>query len=137
MATLETDPLHGRKLVWQKAFQRWLTRTSINEIIPNLFLGGCVQFRYLSTIQENFQVITSSSSSSSYAADYLADYNPNGINFVLTVMDRDLSEQIRQKYEGKGIQHLHKEKRDKNDENILEAFGELCAVIEEKLQGYV
>lgn len=52
-------------------------------------------------------------------------------------MDRDLSQQVRQKYEGKGIQHLYKDKRDKNDENILEAFGELCAVIEKKLQGYV
>ena len=52
-------------------------------------------------------------------------------------MDKDLSQQVRQKYEGKGIQHLYKDKRDKNDENILEAFGELSAVIEERLQGYV
>ena len=52
-------------------------------------------------------------------------------------MDKDLSQQIRQKYEGKGIQHLYKDKRDKSDENLLEVFGELCTTIEERLQGYV
>ena len=136
MATLATDPHHGRKLVWQKAFQRWLTRSSMHEISSNLFLGGCVLTRHFASIRGNFSLVTTPCYSS-YAAEYLADYNPNGINFVLTVMDKDLSQQVRQKYEGKGIQHLYKDKRDKNDENILETFGELCAVIEGRLQGYV
>ena len=73
----------------------------------------------------------------SYAAEYLAEYNPKGVNFVLTVMERNLPQQTLQKYQEKGIQHVHMSKRDERDENLLEVFGELCAAIEEKLQGYV
>ena len=42
MTTLETDARRGLKLVWQKSLQRWLTRSSMDQVLPNLFLGGCV-----------------------------------------------------------------------------------------------
>ena len=42
MTTVTTDPRHGRMLVWQKALQRWLTRSSADEILPSLYLGGYV-----------------------------------------------------------------------------------------------
>lgn len=52
-------------------------------------------------------------------------------------MHKDLDEQTRQKLQANGIQHLHKKKRDEPNENLLELFSELSAVIEEELQRYV
>lgn len=40
MTTLTTDPRHGRALIWQRALQRWLTRSSVSEVLPCLYLGG-------------------------------------------------------------------------------------------------
>ena len=43
--TLVTDPRHGIKLVWRQALQRWLTRSSMDLIMPKLYLGGYVTIR--------------------------------------------------------------------------------------------
>ncbi|KAL8833676.1 MAG: hypothetical protein Q9176_007877 [Flavoplaca citrina] len=110
MPTVETDLRHGVRLVWQKSLQRWLTRSSMDQIMPNLFLGG------------------------SYAAENIANHNPNNINFVLTCMDKNLPRQTLQQYRQQGIGQLFMNKRDKRDENLLEVFGELTTALEEKLQ---
>ena len=70
----------------------------------------------------------------SYAAENLGSHNPNNINFVLTIMNKDLPPETLDQYRAKGIEHLFKSKRDERDENLLECFGELCAAIEDKLQ---
>ena len=50
-------------------------------------------------------------------------------------MDRDLSNESLDQLRSRGINHVHVSKRDERDENMLESFGELCAVIERELQG--
>lgn len=47
MTTLTTDPRHGRALIWQRGLQRWLTRSSVDEILPSLYLGGYIPFPIL------------------------------------------------------------------------------------------
>lgn len=56
------------------------------------------------------------------------------ITFVLTIMSKDLSEDVLQQYREQGIEHMFVKRRDIEDENMLEMFGELCEVIEEKLR---
>ncbi|KAL8881098.1 MAG: hypothetical protein Q9198_001631, partial [Flavoplaca austrocitrina] len=70
----------------------------------------------------------------SYAAENIANHNPNNINFVLTCMDKNLPQQTLQQYRQQGIGQLFMNKRDKRDENLLEVFGELTTALEEKLQ---
>lgn len=108
--SLRTDSRHGLMLVWRKGLQRWLTRSSFDEILPNLFLGG------------------------SYAAENLTLLSSKNVSFVLTIMSQDLSPEIIEQYNEKGIEHLFVQKRDESDENVLEDFGELCKVIEGRLQ---
>ena len=50
-------------------------------------------------------------------------------------MDRDLPSESLALLQSRGINHVHVSKRDERDENLLESFGELCAVIEGELQG--
>ena len=109
--SIRTDPHRGLRLIWQRGLQRWLTRSSLDEILPNLFLSG------------------------SYAAENSTLLSSKNITFVLTIMSQDLSSEALQQYRDQGIEHLFVKKRDEPDENLLEVFGELCAVIEEKLQG--
>ncbi|KAL9026650.1 MAG: hypothetical protein Q9180_007452, partial [Flavoplaca navasiana] len=70
----------------------------------------------------------------SYAAENIANYNPNNIDFVLTCMDKNLPQRTLQKYRQQGIGQLFMNKRDKRDENLLEVFGESTTALEEKLQ---
>jgi len=49
-------------------------------------------------------------------------------------MSKDLSEDVLQQYSEKGISHMFVKKHDTEDENLLDVFGELCRVIEEKLR---
>ncbi|KAL8875209.1 MAG: hypothetical protein Q9198_006396, partial [Flavoplaca austrocitrina] len=70
----------------------------------------------------------------SYAAENIANHNPNNINFVLTCMDKNLPRRTLQQYRQQGIVQLFMNKRDKRDENLLEVFGELTTALEEQLQ---
>ena len=48
-------------------------------------------------------------------------------------MGKDLPSEILQQYTEKGIEHMFVKRHDEDDENMLEVFGDLCKVIEEKL----
>lgn len=50
-------------------------------------------------------------------------------------MDYDLPDESLARLRSHGINQLHVSKRDERDENLLESFDELCAVIEAELQG--
>jgi len=50
-------------------------------------------------------------------------------------MSKDLPTDILQQYQEAGITHLYVAKHDTEEENLLDVFGELCLVIEEKLRG--
>lgn len=108
--SIRVDPRRGLILVWQRALQHWLTRSSVDEVVPNLFLGG------------------------SYAAENMTLLSSKNITFVLTIMGQDISAEVLQQYQDRGIEHRFMKKRDEPDENLLEVFGELCTAIEEKLQ---
>lgn len=71
---------------------------------------------------------------SSYAASNLHLLASKNITFVLTIMSKDLPQDVLQQYSEKGIEHHFVQKRDTDDENLLEVFGELCHVMEEKLR---
>jgi len=49
-------------------------------------------------------------------------------------MSKDLSADTLQQYTEKGITHLYVSKHDTEEENLLDVFGELCLVIEERLR---
>lgn len=69
----------------------------------------------------------------SYAAENISTHNPNNIDFVLSIMDKDLPPETLQRYREQGIAQTHVKKRDERDENLLEIFEELCAVLEGRL----
>lgn len=72
---------------------------------------------------------------SSYAASNLYLLESKKINFVLTIMSKDLPEEVRNQFIAKGIPHKFVKKEDVDYENLLETFGELCEVIEGNLRG--
>ena len=49
-------------------------------------------------------------------------------------MSKDLSAEVLQQYSENEVEHLFVKKEDVEDENLLEVFGELCNVIEERLR---
>ncbi len=50
-------------------------------------------------------------------------------------MSKDLPADVLLQYQEAGITHLYVAKHDTEEENLLDVFGELCLVIEEKLRG--
>ena len=78
--------------------------------------------------------LTTSLPSSSYAASSLPPLLSKNITSVLTIMGRNLSDSTLEQYREHGISQRFIKRHDVEDENMLEVFGELCEVIEEKLR---
>ena len=99
------------RAVLKRYFQRWLTRISMDEIFPYIYLGG------------------------SYAAENISTLTSKNISFVISIMSKNLPPSTREAYMDKRIEHVYIKKRDDSDEDILAVLGEMCALIEKKSQG--
>lgn len=97
--------------ILKRYFQRWLTRISMDEIFPGIYLGG------------------------SYAAENISTLTTKNISFVISIMSKNLPPSTREAYMDKRIEHVYIKKRDETDEDILAVLGEMCRLIEVKSQG--
>lgn len=111
MATPNPTRQEVTRSILKRYFQRWLTRISMDEIFPHIYLGG------------------------SYAAENISTLTTRNISFVISIMSRNLPPSTREAYMDKRIEHVYIKKRDDSDEDILAVLGEVCGLIEEKRQG--
>ncbi|KAL2047264.1 hypothetical protein N7G274_001283 [Stereocaulon virgatum] len=91
----------------KRYFQRWLTRRSMDEIFPDIYLGG------------------------SYAAESIPSLTAAKITFVLSIMSKNLPPSTREAYMNHRIQHVFIKKYDESGEDLLAILPEACRVIEE------
>ena len=96
--------------ILKRYFQRWLTRNSMDEIFPHIYLGR------------------------SYAAENISTLTTKNISFVISIMSRNLPPSTREAYMDQRIEHVYIKKRDDSDEDILAVLGEVCKLIEERRQ---
>ncbi|KAK0511315.1 hypothetical protein JMJ35_005888 [Cladonia borealis] len=111
MATPNPTRQEVTRAILKRYFQRWLTRISMDEIFPHIYLGG------------------------SYAAENISTLTTKNISFVISIMSKNLPPSTREAYMDKRIEHVYIKKRDDSDEDILAVLGEVCALIEKKSQG--
>ena len=110
MATPTPTRQEVTRAILKRYFQRWLTRISMDEIFPHIYLGG------------------------SYAAENISALTTKNISLVISIMSKNLPPSTREAYMDKRIEHVYIKKRDDSDEDILAVLGEMCALIEKKSQ---